>query len=314
MSATARAEPFSPRTILAVDWSGTPDKRAVWRADVEGRAVGLVEGGPWSLARVLEAARALPGPVLIGIDAALGLPRPYVERVRIERPKVRTFLDWLKQTDAQTFEPVTEPEDWATGRPFFRVAPGPGGRARFCAAAGSDLLRNVDRRLGGNPAFIVSGIPGSVGSGTSALWRELAPLLGRRRDFALWPFDGRVDALGARAIVLAEVYPRAMYGVALGESLPAPRLNIAKTKGLTRAQAVPALAEADWIEAEGVRFEGLAEASASEDHFDAAFTAAGLLRAVLEGAHLEGEIEDPTVEGGILGEGALQPGRARNWP
>src|SRR5205085_11586914 len=110
--------------------------------------------------------------------------------------------------------------------PFFRVPPGAGSRTAFelrARLAGASLLREIERRLDAKSAFIVSGIPGTVGSGTLALWSELAPLLRGARTFAVAPFEGQPPELVAsRRVVVAELYPRACYSAALRDA-PAPR-------------------------------------------------------------------------------------------
>jgi hypothetical protein len=99
------------------------------------------------------------------------------------------------------------------------------------------LLREIDLQTGGKPLFLLSGIPGTVGSGTQALWRELvAGLNSPARAFVLWPFDGTLAELATPgAVVVAETYPRAAYSTALARAAPYP---IAKTQAGRRAQAL----------------------------------------------------------------------------
>jgi hypothetical protein len=61
------------------------------------------------------------------------------------------------------------------------------------------------------------------------------------------------------------------------------------------------LRDAAWIRDEGVTLDNLSEAEQNEDDFDACFTAAALLRCVLDGSPLcPSPIESPTIDGGIL--------------
>lgn len=157
--------------------------------------------------------------------------------------------------------------------------------------------------------FIKSGIPGSVGSATCALWRELAELLTEDRAFRVWPFEGALRTLlMTSAAVVGEIYPRAAYATALSSAPPAsrPRLSIAKTKPAVRRQAINSLQKADWVRALGVTIENLADAEGNEDDFDACFTAAALLRCVLEGSPIELVASSATqAEGGMLGTGSI---------
>ena len=90
--------------------------------------------------------------------------------------------------------------------------------------AGFDFLRDVDRRCRGNPVFIVSGIPGSVGSASRALWRELAPMLESDRSFRVWPFEGDLAQLLREApTTIAEMYPRIAYAIAVAPTPPTRR-------------------------------------------------------------------------------------------
>jgi hypothetical protein len=181
--------------------------------------------------------------------------------------------------------------------------------SRHSSAAGgrSTLLRQIELRTGAKPVFALSGIPGSVGSGSRALWRELVPLVARPdRGFRLWPFEGDLRTLAAaNAIILAEVYPRAAYAVALEELLPAWPRSLAKTHATVRASALHDLQQARWLEQAELELCGVAEAQAGEDDFDALMTAAALARLLVEGRPLAGELVDAEAEGGILGTGAI---------
>jgi hypothetical protein len=298
--------------ILAADWSVDPRRRALWRADVAARTVAPVPGDGWDLAAVLAAARShrRRGPVLVAMDLVLGTSRGYFHAAR-RRARWRTarhFLDLLTPLadDDPYWDTARGALEWSPARPFFAVPAGRGALTAFQERAGFDLMRSVDRRCQSNPPFAVSGIPGTVGSGTRALWRELAPLLRARRDFRVWPFEGSLQTLlAARGIALAELYPALAYAVALRPSLPARRLRVAKTRPGPRAEVLRRLAAAPWVARHGVGLEALATAQASEDHFDALVSAAAVLRLALEGLAIdEPGADDPVAEGGILLTGA----------
>jgi hypothetical protein len=165
-------------------------------------------------------------------------------------------------------------------------------------------VRAIDVATGAKSPFVVAGIPGSVGSGSRALWSELADALGGARDVALWPFDGPLDSIGRR-IALAEMYPRAAYALALAPALPAGLMPLAKTRRTVRAAAADALEASGWIRRHAVTLRQLELARDDEDHFDAMVSAAALLRCVLEGHPLDGPACD-AVEGGILGLPSLR--------
>ena len=90
-------------------------------------------------------------------------------------------------------------------RPWFAVAPGPGGLNAFANQVDGGMLRAIEAATGAKPVFAVSGIPGTVGSGTRAFWKELIQELSGGRDFAVWPFGGGLESLVAtRRAVLCE--------------------------------------------------------------------------------------------------------------
>jgi hypothetical protein len=298
--------------VLAADWSGSARRRAVYRA--QGGSAPALEREPpppggWDLLALLERARALRdrlgAGVLIAIDAVLGVPTRFARQVG-----AGGFLEcvaWLARCGALEHE-CASPELWSPQRPFFRIPAGAGGRRRFEAAAGGSagLLRQVDAQLHARPVFALSGIPGSVGSGSRALWRELAPQLARgARDFAVWPFEPVELPPPAGRIALAEAYPRAAYAVALAPELPARLAPLAKGRAEVRARALAQLHSSPWVLAAGVALDDLAPARADPDLFDALLTAAALLRLVVAGQPLAGPPIDARVEGAILPTGGL---------
>ena len=311
-------------SFISADWSKDPRKRSVWVADMEARRLWKPDPGPpgWSLETVLGLARSLrcAGSVLVGIDAALGLPEDYW-RLAVERsPSLRsgTFVDWLRRFAPGDgfFDTVEDPARWGVERPWFAVQKGPGGLGSFKGMGEAGLLRRIDQATGAKPLFAVSGIPGTVGSGTRELWKELIPLLAGERDFAIWPFEGTLSPLlDEHGIVLAETYPGLAYAAALANGLPAARMRIAKTRRPARDDACDRLARAAWVADHHVDLGDLDAARRNDDDFDACLTAAALLRCVRQQRELAGlEWIDARVEGSMLLAGPVDPASSARWP
>ena len=307
-----------PSAILCADWGKEVGKRAVYVADVSARAVRRADARVWSVGAVLKEAErwALNGPVLATFDAPLGVPESYLAvaaRVRAwQLPQ--TFLELLAQAHGSPkfFDATTTAADWTIEQPFFSVPAGVGGLTSYRDAAageGVNLYRAIDKATGAKTLFAKSGIPGSVGSGTCALWRELGPLLAAERNFSVWPFEGEMEKLlESSPVVVGEIYPRAAYATALVDGPIASRapLALAKTQGGVRRDAIATLQFAQWVRELGVTIENLAEAEANEDDFDACITAAALLRCVLEKLPLcSPHLHLARAEGGILGTGSI---------
>jgi hypothetical protein len=299
---------------MCVDWGKELRKRRAWVADVANRSVRKLEGESWTLANVLAAARRFESHVVVSIDAVLGVPTGYLERLRASAAAwcdADGFLPWLRRA-AETpgfFTESHDATDWRYDRPFIAVPRGKGSLDAFWARASGPLLRGVERATGAKSAFIVSGISGTVGSGTRALWQELAPLFRPVRDFGVWPFEGPLATLFERhRIVLAEIYPCVCYALALDDKLPAPLRIVAKTKAGPREDATRCLLRAPWLAMRGATILGADPSRIDEDDFDAMVSAAGLLRCVLEGHPLERPGTDG-VEGDILGFASLDLSR-----
>jgi hypothetical protein len=176
----------------------------------------------------------------------------------------------------------------------------------FENASDGGFYRLVDRRLQAQPIFVTCGIPGSVGSGTSALWQELASAVKHHR-FRVWPFHGSMQKLlQKKSPVLAEIYPKACYGIALSEMLPANLLSIAKTRQAARQHALDLLRDATWINRERIIIQNIDTALENEDDFDALMSAAALTRLVIEKAPLDdaGQLKS-RIEGSVLGTASL---------
>jgi len=288
----------------------------VYIADVLARKVRRLEVGAWSLATLLDEGDrwARRGPVLATFDVPLGIPDTYLAAAaRLLSWRSSTFLDFLVHACSvrDFFNGTALPADWKIERPFFSVPVGDGGLRSFESAAsqyGVNLYRVIDRRTRAKTLFAKSGIPGTVGAATCALWQELGPRLAANRSFKMWPFEGELDALLKSApVVLGEVYPRAAYATALidGPTNGRPRLSVAKTDPLVRRSAVQSIQSVKWVRELEVEIEDRDYAEANEDDFDACLTAAALLRCVLEKLPMTCPIDSPRVEGGILGTGSV---------
>ena len=311
------SSPQFPDVFVSADWSKDARKRSVHVADLSARRIHRPEDSDWTLRALLHLAARLAqrGSVLVGIDAALGVPPGYWRAVQnwdwSIRGRPANFIDWLSRLapDSTFFEDVRESDEWDVSRPFFRVPGRPGGLSDFTNLFDDGFRRRIDRLTGAKPLFAVSGIPGTVGSGTRALWKELIPQLQRKRDFAVWPFEGDLSELLTRSrIVLAETYPGLAYAAALGDTLPAGQRRVAKTRPEPRRRACNALEAMPWVREYGVDLGDLEPVRNNEDAFDSHLTAAAVLRCGLEGRALcDDEWIDERGGGAMLLAGPVDP-------
>lgn len=301
----------------ALDWAKDVGKRAVWVGHLDSRTIRRVSppAPGWTLAGLLGLGRDLSaqsnGPILIGIDAVLGMPRKFFDEARqagTDTPHSFAELLPFLAREPTFFETVFTPATWNVTRPFFHVPAGSGTLRAFLERAGGRdvLLRRIDIQTGAKPPFLVSGISGTVGSGTRALWQELAPLLeARPHDLKLWPFDGALGALlTGPSVVLAETYPRICYSLALADQLPIRSRPLAKTQLEVRRAYLDTLIGASWTQGR-VAIHAMEEARQNEDDFDAMIAATALLRLCIEGVPLDGSPTDAQAEGGILATSAV---------
>jgi hypothetical protein len=294
--------------IIAVDWGKDARKRSAYISRLASRTISRLPFDG-SLVHLIEHASSLDGPVLVGIDAAIGFPASSWQKLHDHRPHPpRTFADFLLGSSLPTgfFEPVSTPAEWSPQRPFIRPPSGRWSLQAFVDASHQGLYRQIDKRLHANPIFVTSGIPGTVGSGTRALWLELIRLTGSG-EFRVWPFHGTLATLLTEdAPVIAEIYPKACYGIALAESLPARLSSIAKTKEHARQAAIGELQNNHWLARKRITINDFDAALKNEDDFDALLSAAALTRILLEEAPIESpETVDDIAEGGVLGAASL---------
>ena len=92
--------------------------------------------------------------------------------------------------------------------------------------------------------------------------------------------------------------------------------GLAKTNPDERRARLKELIDAPWVRERGVELDGLDQADAGEDDFDALMQAAALVRMVDSKIPLSSHLTDPAWEGGILGTGGLlqEPPRVRSGP
>lgn len=303
--------------VIAVDWGKHIRKRSAYLAMESTRSVSR-HSFDGSLAQLIECAENLDPPTLIGIDAAIGYPIQAWHRLMEGKPAAdTTFVDFLLQSTLPDgfFAPVRAPEEWSPSRPFIQPPAGSWSLNAFIEASHDGLHRQVDRQLDAKPLFVTSGMPGTVGSGTRALWQELRALKDPSA-IRIWPFHGPLEKLVLTGKpILAEIYPKACYGIALADSLPAPLMSIAKTKPHAREVAIAQLLKASWVADYKVSIQDARQAMASEDDFDALFSAAALLRLFLTGAPIEkSATENLDIEGDAFGSGSITADRSQIRP
>lgn len=307
-----------PRFFVSADWSKAPSNRSVYVADLSKRLIYREARPDWALGSLMALTGQLSeqGSVLVGVDLVLGVPQSYWELVLAE-PRYgqpSTFIDWLGQLgdNREFFDPtnvVKDHEQWRVDRPWFHVPRGQGGLTSFTQKTRDGFRRRIDQKTGAKPVFVVSGIPGTVGSGTRDFWQELAGLSASRCDFAVWPFDGRLsDLLNSKGVVLAETYPGLAYAAALADDLPTERFGVGKTKPDQRNHVCNLLEDVAWVNAYDVDIGDTAPARDDEDDFDAYLTAAAVLRCYLEETPVvRHEWIDQVAEGSMLLAGPVDP-------
>ena len=308
-----------PASLAAhADWSIDPRKRwvAVARRCAEGWCVGTprpVGDVSTFLARLRQ--EAAGGPVALGVDLPLGVPRAYAA----QRPEA-DFLHFLDATRnwPDFFQVCATLDELTPQRPFY-PARGVAGmtRASHAAALGLGLAAGLSRacdrataeRPAGAPLFWTLGANQS-GKAAIAAWRDmLLPALAAGEDLRIWPFAGPfLSLLSPGSIALAETYP--------AEALR--HLGI-RFKGSKRRQsdraavAAPLLAAMHRLNARpdpALRLaiaDGFAADSAGEDRFDCVLGVLCVLN-VLAGHRPDMPPDDPWLrrwEGWVLGQTAL---------
>jgi hypothetical protein len=306
---------------------------ADWSADARKRWVAIacrVPGG-WRMAAPRPAgpdaaflpgllAVAAGGPVVLGVDLPLGVPRAWTAHAG-----AADFPAFLRSLDGpgweRFFDVCATLDEIAPRRPFYPTR-GVRGMTRLAHARAlgfadaTGLSRWCDRataeRPAGAPLFWTLGANQS-GKAAIAAWRGLLlPALRAGLPVAFWPFEGFLaDLERPGRVVLAETYP--------AEALRHAGLKLRGSKRAQagRASAVPALRAA--LAAARITPDAALSAAiddafgtdaAAEDRFDCVI---GLLTviAVLDGRRADFVPDDPMIrawEGWVLGQTAMPNG------
>jgi hypothetical protein len=302
--------------VAHADWSVDPRKRWMTIARSSGTAWAVAAPAPVGDLSTLFArmrAQAGGGPVVLGVDLPLGLPRAYAARY-VRAPDFPAFLCGLART-ADFFQVCATLDEILPDRPFYPLRGAAGmSRAAHALALGlsgaADLSRHCDRataeRPAGAPLFWTLGANQSGKAAVSA-WRDLlVPALAGPDAPMLWPFEGALlDLICRNEIVIAETYPaEALRHLGL-------RLSGSKRRQADRARLSASLQAA--MEGLGaVPDAGLSAAvadgfgpdAAGEDRFDSVLGALCVLN-VLAGNRPDDAPDDPWIrrwEGWVLGQ------------
>lgn len=304
--------------IIVADWSKAIPKRVVYHLNVPQRCIKCLNPPPngWSVQLIADTASQFGGRTLILFDVAIGFPRSLFNMIRtaVEPIRLANFSDFLRSELSDMYLGESQSHnDWGIHCPYIHVPSGNGALTLFTQRAqrmGVLLYREIDLKTKARSPLILSGIPGTVGSGSRDVLKGLRCL--KRHDVSIWPFDGGLDLLLARDhLVIGEIYPRALYGHVLLDVSVNERCLIAlgKTRDHIRDAAVAQLEGQQWHRELGVSLDQdlLQRARKDEDDFDAYFSSLGILRLLLENVPLEASpLIDRVAEGGMLGVMAAQ--------
>lgn len=311
-----------PASLVAhADWSIDPRKR--WVAVAHRAGTGWALDAPRLVGEVATflarlRAEANGGPVALGVDLPVGVPRAYAAQ-RLEQD----FLHFLRASGdwPDFFRVCAVLEELAPERPFY-PARGIAGmtRASHAAALGlggaAGLSRACDRataeRPAGAPLFWTLGANQS-GKAAIAAWRDmLLPALAAGQDVRLWPFAGPFRSLLAPgAVALAETYPAEALrhlGIRLKGS-KRRQADRAAVAGLLR-DAMQRLNVQPAQELGAAVTNGFGGDAAGEDRFDCVLGVLCVLN-VLAGNRPDTAPDDPWIsrwEGWVLGQTALPAG------
>jgi hypothetical protein len=268
------------------------------------------------VATLLGRLRAEGGPVALGVDFPLGLPRRYAA-AHVAEADFPTFLRTLADRPG-FFEVCDTLGELTPSRPFYPRR-GLAGMTRLSHAAAlglgdaAGLSRLCDRataeRPAGAPLFWTLGANQSGKAAISA-WRDLLlPALATPEPPALWPFDGPLlSLLRPGQVAIAETYPaEAMRHLGL-------RMGGSKRRQADRARLVEPISEvmAGLSAKPDAAFQstlqdGFGADAAGEDRFDSTLGLLCLLL-VLGGRRPDTAPADPWIqrwEGWVLGQTAL---------
>lgn len=312
-----RTSRLVPDLAAHADWSIDPRKRwiTVARRTPSGWDLTAPEpvGDPASLPdRLLQ--RAGGGPVMLGADLPVGLPRAYAA----QRPEA-DFPAFLRVTHAMPdfYRVCATLDELRLDRPFY-PARGIAGMTRLSHALAlglgdaAGLSRACDRatmeRPAGAPLFWTLGANQSGKAAISAWQTLILPALAAG-TLRLWPFEGPLlPLLVSRRVVLAETYPAEALrhlGIRLRGSKRRQADRIAVAEALQSAMhRLAAMPDAAMLTALHNGFGGDA---AGEDRFDSVLGVLAVIN-VLAGNRPDTAPDDPWIqrwEGWVLGQTAL---------
>lgn len=305
-----------PDLAAHADWSINPRKR--WITVAHRSPAGWTLTGPRPvgdpgtlLTRLTQ--QAGNGPVALGIDLPIGLPRAYAAILPEDG-----FLAFLRATRADFFSVCRTLAEVSPSRPFYPARAVAGmTRLSHAVALGlpdaAALCRACDKataeRPAGAPLFWTLGANQS-GKAAIAGWRSLIlPALEAGAPLRLWPFEGPFRALlSPGSVALAETYPaEALRHLGI-------RLRGSKRRHADRRAAAGALSAAmdgqSAMPDDAMRralADGFGADAAAEDRFDSVLGILCLLN-VLAGNRPDTAPDDPWIqrwEGWVLGQTAL---------
>jgi len=257
-------------------------------------------------------AEAEGGPVALGVDFPLGLPRAYAAMLPDDG-----FPSFLRRIGASPgfFQVAASLGEITFDRPFYPLRGARGmTRAAHAAALGfpgaAGLSRACDRatteRPAGAPLFWTLGA-NQTGKAAIVAWRDM--LAACRGPVRLWPFAGPFRSLLSPGIVaIAETYPAEALrhlGVRLKGS-KRRQADRATVSGALRA-AMAALGAAASPALDAAIADGFGADAAGEDRFDCVLGVLCVLN-VLAGRRPDAAPDDPWIrrwEGWVLGQTAL---------
>lgn len=299
------------RTLIHADWSVSPGKRWMARADFQDARWVVSATAP---ARdILQMMAVANQPVLAGFDFPIGLPEGYGRSTGFSG-----FPNFLRGTgDAAWNEFRTiarHPDEISMRRPFYPASSAKGVRQASLieahAVANLDGLRRRSERATASrraacPIFWTLG-GNQVGRGALSGWEEVIRP-GVLAGASLWPFDGSLSKLVQRnGPVLAETYPAEAYGH-IGVRFRAGQSKRRQEDRLSHAKTI-----LDWAKSRSVSMtgkaadeigDGFGAAATGEDRFDAMVGLLGMIE-VVAGSRADAPAATPerSWEGWIMGQ------------
>ena len=307
-----------PDLAAHADWSIDPRKR--WITVAHRAPAGWTLAAPRPvgdprtlLARLTQEARH--GPVALGVDLPIGVPRAYA--AVLPEDDFPAFLRATRQRP-DFFTVCRTLEDVSADRPFY-PAHAVAGMTRLSHALAlgladaAELCRACDKataeRPAGAPLFWTLGANQS-GKAALAAWQSLLlPALENGAPLRLWPFEGPLRSLlSPGSVAMAETYPaEAMRH--LGIRLRGSKRRQSDRRAITAA-LLAAMDQQSATPDDAMRqalTDGFGVDPAAEDRFDSVLGVLCLLN-VLAGNRPDTAPDDPWIqrwEGWVLGQTAL---------